>query len=155
MTQPDTKESTELSPVEKHNIMSKKIINPAELYDGAAVGLCHATVETELGLMFVSGQVAWNQQQEVTDTSVEGQMSKALENLQIVLTAAGSSVAQLLQLRVYVRGELEEHMAAIAPVLAGFLGESRCAVTGVGVASLASSSTLVEVEAVATVAKGV
>jgi enamine deaminase RidA (YjgF/YER057c/UK114 family) len=63
--------------------------------------------------------------------------------------AAGSSVDNLLHLRIYVRGELEEHMESLAPILARFLGGSRPAVTGIGVASLASKATLVEVEAVA------
>jgi 2-iminobutanoate/2-iminopropanoate deaminase len=35
------------------------------------------------------------------------------------------------------------------PILASFLGNSRPAVTGIGVASLASKATLVEVEAIA------
>ena len=131
--------------------MSKKQINPEELYDGAAFGMSQATVETDLGLVFVSGQVDWNHQYETTEDSVEGQMRKALDNLKIALTAAGSSVEQLLQVRVYIRGELGEHMEAVAPILSGFLGESRPSVTGIGVASLASPSTLVEVEAVASV----
>lgn len=131
--------------------MSKKQINPEELYDGAAFGMSQATVETDLGLVFVSGQVDWNHQYETTESSVEGQMRKALDNLKIALTAAGSSVEQLLQVRVYIRGELGEHMEAVAPILSSFLGESRPSVTGIGVASLASPSTLVEVEAVASV----
>jgi enamine deaminase RidA (YjgF/YER057c/UK114 family) len=45
-------------------------------------------------------------------------------------------------------------MATVGPILSAFLGDSRPAVTGIGVASLASPSTLVEVEAVATVGKG-
>lgn len=129
--------------------MSKKPINPEELYDGAASGLSQAIVETELGLVFVSGQVDWNHQHETTENSVEGQTRKALDNLKVALTAAGSSVGQLLQVRVYVRGELGDHMQTVAPILSGFLGESRPAVTGIGVASLASPSILVEVEAVA------
>ncbi len=131
--------------------MSKKLINPAELYDGAASGMSQATVDTESGLVFVSGQVDWNHQYETTENSIEGQARKALENLKIALTAAGSSVEQLLHVRVYIRGELGEHMETLAPILAGFLGESRPAVTGIGVASLASRSILVEVEAVARV----
>jgi enamine deaminase RidA (YjgF/YER057c/UK114 family) len=63
-------------------------------------------------------------------------------------------VGQLLQVRVYIRGELGEHMATLGPIFSAFLGDSRPAVTGIGVASLASPSTLVEVEAVATVGKG-
>lgn len=131
--------------------MSKKLINPEELYDGAASGMSQATVETELGLVFVSGQVDWNHQHETTENSVEGQMRKALDNLKIALEAAGSSVGQLLQVRVYIRGELGEHMETVVPILSGFLGESRPSVTGIGVASLASPSILVEVEAVASV----
>ena len=80
--------------------MSKKLINPEQLYDGAAFGMSQATVETDLGLVFVSGQVDWNHQYETTENSVEGQMRKALANLKIALTASGSSVEQLLQDRV-------------------------------------------------------
>ncbi len=134
--------------------MSKKLINPPELYDGSASGLSQATVETALGLVFVSGQVDWNHQYQTTETSIEGQARKALENLQIALTAAGSSVGQLLHVRVYIRGELGEHMATLGPMLSEFLGDSRPAVTGIGVASLASPSLFVEVEAVASVEKG-
>ncbi len=126
--------------------MSKKLINPEELYDGAVYGMSQATVETESGLVFVSGQV-----DETRENSIEGQARKALDNLKIVLAAAGSSVEQLLQIRVYIRGELGEHMETLAPILSSFLGESRPALTGIGVASLASPSILVEVEAVASV----
>jgi 2-iminobutanoate/2-iminopropanoate deaminase len=44
---------------------------------------------------------------------------------------------------------LEEHMESLVPILVRFLGGSRPAVTGIGVASLASKATLVEVEGVA------
>jgi 2-iminobutanoate/2-iminopropanoate deaminase len=121
------------------------------LYDGAAFGMSQATVETELGLVFVSGQVDWNHQYETTETSIEGQARKALDNLKIALTAAGSSVEQLLQVRVYVRGEVGEHIETLAPILADFLGGSRPSLTGIGVASLASPSLLIEIEAVASV----
>jgi hypothetical protein len=66
--------------------------------------------------------------------------------LKIALTAAGSSVEQLLQVRVYIRGELGEHMETVSPILSGFLGESRSSVTGIGVASLASSSILLRLK---------
>lgn len=131
--------------------MSIQRINPAELYDGAATGLSQATVETAVGLVFVSGQVAWNQAYETTETTVEGQARKALDNLRIALTAAGSSIAQVLHVRAYVRGELGDHMPTLAPLLAEFFGDARPAVTGIGVASLASPALLVEIEAIASV----
>lgn len=130
--------------------MSKQLFNPEELYDGAAFGLSQAVVESDTGLVFVSGQVDWTHQYETTESSVEGQTRKALTNLDIALKAAGSSINQLLQVRIYVRGELGDHLKVLAPILVDFLGESRPALTGIGVASLASASTLVEVEAIAT-----
>ncbi|NJN90768.1 MAG: RidA family protein, partial [Leptolyngbyaceae cyanobacterium SL_5_14] len=42
--------------------MAKKLINPAALYDGTPFGMSQATVETESGLVFISGQVDWNHQ---------------------------------------------------------------------------------------------
>jgi len=129
--------------------MSKKLVNPEELFDGSGFGMSQAVIETDSNLVFISGQVDWNHQFETTESSVEGQFKKALNNLSIALEASDSSVEKLLQLRVYIRGEFGEHMNTIAPLLAEYLGSSRPAVTGVGVASLASSQTLVEIEAIA------
>ncbi len=126
-------------------------INPATLYDGSAHGLSHAVVDSRSGLIFVSGQVAWDLQHRVTSDTVEGQTKQALRNLRIILDEAGSSVQRLLQLRIYVRGELGDHLATLAPILGDWLGGVRPALTGIGVASLATPDTLVEIEAVATV----
>jgi enamine deaminase RidA (YjgF/YER057c/UK114 family) len=96
--------------------------------------------------------VDWNQQYETTEKFVEGQTRRALNNLKIVLkNAGGSSDGQLLHIHVYVRGELGEYMNTIAPIFSEFVGKSRPAVTGIGVASLASPGTLVEIEAVTSV----
>jgi enamine deaminase RidA (YjgF/YER057c/UK114 family) len=129
--------------------MRKQLINPPQRYDGRPHGLSHAVIDTRCGIVYISGQVDWDTNHQVSSHTVEGQLSNALTNLTIVLDAAGSSVENLLHLRIYVRGELGEHMEAIAPILAQFLAESRPAVTGIGVASLASKETLVEIEATA------
>ncbi|WP_277876148.1 hypothetical protein [Chroococcidiopsis sp [FACHB-1243]] len=42
-------------------------------------------------------------------------------------------------------------METIAPILAGFFGESRPSLTGIGVAFLASLSTIFEIEAIASI----
>jgi enamine deaminase RidA (YjgF/YER057c/UK114 family) len=102
-------------------------------------------------LLFVSGQVDWDRQHQISQSTVAGQFEAALGNLKEVLHAAGSSVDQILHLRVFVRGELEDHMPALGPILSAFLGSSRAAITGVGVSSLATKATLVEVEAIAKV----
>jgi 2-iminobutanoate/2-iminopropanoate deaminase len=129
--------------------MAKQLINPDRLYDGTPFGLSQAVVDSESSLVFVSGQVDWDRQYQVSQHTIAGQFEVALENLRTALVAAGASVESLLHLRLYVRGELEDHMESLVPILTKFLGHSRTAITAIGVASLASKATLVEVEAVA------
>jgi 2-iminobutanoate/2-iminopropanoate deaminase len=105
--------------------MRIKQINPKALYDGAPVGLSQAVVDLDSGLVFVSGQVDWDLEHRVSSDSVAGKLAGALEKLKIALHESGASVETLVQIRVFIRGELEEHMASIMPVLKGFLGNSR------------------------------
>jgi 2-iminobutanoate/2-iminopropanoate deaminase len=131
--------------------MTKTIVNPTSLYDATPLGMSQAVIDDASSLVFVSGQVAWDLQHQVTDPSVAGQFEAAMNNLNTALLAAGASIDSLVHLRIYVRGEVEDHMESIAPIMAKLLGKSRPAVTGIGVASLASKATLVEVEAIARV----
>jgi 2-iminobutanoate/2-iminopropanoate deaminase len=125
-------------------------INPSSLYDGSSVGMSQGSVDTS-GLVFLSGQVAWDEQARVVGSTYAEQARKALANLELALGAAGSDLRHLLHVRIYVRGELAEHLAEIVPILAERLGASRPALTGIGVASLATPDTLLEIEAVARV----
>lgn len=129
--------------------MNKKLINPPELFDGSPFGMSQDVWDLDSKFVFISGQLDWNQEYQITEHSIEGQTEKALNNLQIALEAANSSVNNLLQVRIYIRGELSEHIDKIAPILSSFFGESRPAVTGIGVASLASPENLIEIEAIA------
>jgi 2-iminobutanoate/2-iminopropanoate deaminase len=129
--------------------MNTQLINPAGLYDGAPVGMSQATVDPGSGFVFVSGQVDWDAESRVRHGTLEGQAEGAIEHLLAVLDEAGASVTDVLQLRVYVRGELADGMPHIVPVFARHFGATRPALTGVGVASLASRDTLIEIEALA------
>jgi 2-iminobutanoate/2-iminopropanoate deaminase len=129
--------------------MSMKLVNPVGLYDGRAVGMSQAKVDLESRLVFVSGQVDWDGDSHVRHATLEGQAEGAIEHLVTVLNEAGSSLDGVLQLRVYVRGELADGMSQLVPVLARHFGAVRPALTGIGVASLASRDTLIEIEALA------
>jgi 2-iminobutanoate/2-iminopropanoate deaminase len=129
-------------------------INPREVYDASAQGMSQATVDQHTGLVFVSGQVAWDVQGRVKGESYSEQTQLALENLSVVLSAAGCSVTDVLSVRVYVRGEVADHLHECGPALAAFFGPARPALTGIGVASLATRDTLIEIEAVARVPRG-
>ncbi|MBU1444618.1 MAG: RidA family protein [Gammaproteobacteria bacterium] len=132
--------------------MSIKRINPPSLYDGTATGMSQATIDTDTGLIFISGQVDWDTDFQTNNHDMKTQTANAAKHLITVLEAANSSVENILQLRVYVRGEVADHMEDIVPIIASTLGSSRPALTGIGVASLASPETLIEIEAVAKVA---
>lgn len=129
--------------------MKVKRVNPASLYDGAPVGMSQATVDEASGFVFVSGQVDWDRESRVRHATIEAQADGAIEHLATVLAEAGASLADVLQLRVYVRGELADAMPQLAPVFARHFGALRPALTGIGVASLASRDTLIEIEALA------
>ncbi len=126
-------------------------INPSELFDGEAYGMSQGTVDPRSNLLYLSGQVSWNPSGQVCGDGYEEQTRLALRNLRVALRAAGSGLQDVLRVRIYVRGELEEHMEQVAPVVAEFFEGARPAVTGVGVTSLATRDTLVEIEAVARV----
>ena len=127
-------------------------VNPPSVYDASGNGMSQARADTDTGLVFVSGQVDWATDFSTEGTDVGTQAENAMVHLGGVLEAAGSSFAQVLQLRIYVRGEAADHMAALMPVVVRHFGDVRPALTGVGVASLDAPELLVEIEAVAKVA---
>ena len=133
--------------------MSLAMINPSTLYDGSPHGLSHAVIDNETGYIFVSGQVDWDTDYQLKHDNIELQTEHSMENLLTVLDAAGSSVSNILHLQIYVRGEVSEHIEKIAPVIVRYLNGHRPAVTGIGVASLASPETLIEIGATAKVIK--
>jgi 2-iminobutanoate/2-iminopropanoate deaminase len=133
--------------------MNTKLVNPATLYDGAPVGMSQASVDLASRFVLVSGQVDWDRGSRVRHATLAGQAEGAIEHLATVLHEAGSSLDDVLQLRVYVRGELADGMAELVPVLARHFGAIRPALTGIGVASLASRDTLIEIEALARLAE--
>jgi|SRR5690349_23688290 len=131
--------------------MSFRQINPRDLYDPSAHGMSQVSVDERSGLVSISGQVAWDVNGRVKGQGYGEQAAFALENLSRALAAAGCSAADVLSVRVYVRGELAEHLPAVGPQLASFFGATRPALTGIGVASLATPDTLIEIEALARV----
>lgn len=129
--------------------MTIRRLNPQGLYDPAAYGMSQANVDERSGLVFVSGQVAWDVSGRVQGQSYREQTAFALQNLSTALAAAGCGVTDVLSVRVYLRGEVAEHLPECGPALAEFFGPARPALTGVGVASLATRDTLIEIEAIA------
>lgn len=79
---------------------------------------------------------------------VDAQARQALANLEAMLQAAGSSVADLVEMTVFL---VEPAMRELqwAPAVLEFTGRTQVAVTVVGVSSLAFEGQSIEIKAVA------
>ncbi len=107
----------------------------------------HAVVAN--GFVFVSGQLPVTPEGvKLVDAPFEQQARQVLANVRSILEASGSSVAQLVQVRVYVAGM--EHWPAFNAVYAEWAGDARPARAVVPTPAL-HYGLLVEVEAVGVV----
>ena len=81
--------------------MSFKTINPASL--GKPSGYSNGLLTTVPGqLLFVSGQVAWNREQQIVSDDFVEQFDQALANFVTVVTEAGAVAADVVRLIIYV-----------------------------------------------------
>jgi reactive intermediate/imine deaminase len=120
--------------------------NPAGL---AKPGGHYSHVAVANGFVFVSGQLPINAQGEkLADAPFDAQAEQVLANVKAALESVGSSVAQLVQVRVYVVDV--EHWASFNQIYARWAGEAKPARAVVPVPQL-HYGFKIEVEAMAVV----
>jgi enamine deaminase RidA (YjgF/YER057c/UK114 family) len=102
------------------------------------------------GLVFVSGQVAWDESGALVGKgSVERQCEQVFDNVRRVLEAAGSSIEHMTRVTVYLTDTA--HVAAYRAARDRLLHDIRPASTLVIVASLVDPQLLVEMDVIAVV----
>jgi reactive intermediate/imine deaminase len=120
--------------------------NPAGL---AQPGGHYSHVAIANGFVFVSGQLPINAQSEkLSAASFDVQAEQVLANLQAALEGVGSSIAQLVQVRVYIVDI--ENWASFNRIYARWAGDARPARAVVPVAQL-HYGLKIEVEATAVI----
>ncbi|MBB5400813.1 RidA family protein [Paraburkholderia youngii] len=120
--------------------------NPAAL---AKPGGHYSHVAVANDFVFVSGQLPINAQgDKLADASFDAQAEQVLANVKAALESVGSSVAQLVQVRVYVVDV--EHWASFNQIYARWAGEAKPARAVVPVPQL-HYGFKIEVEAVGVV----
>ncbi|MBB5508994.1 RidA family protein [Paraburkholderia atlantica] len=120
--------------------------NPAAL---AKPGGHYSHVAVANGFVFVSGQLPINAQgDKLADASFDAQAEQVLANVKAALESVGSSVAQLVQVRVYVVDV--EHWASFNQIYARWAAEAKPARAVVPVPQL-HYGFKIEVEAVGVV----
>jgi enamine deaminase RidA (YjgF/YER057c/UK114 family) len=127
-----------------------KPVNPAGL--AAPRGYSHG-IEATGRLLFVAGQIGWNDRAELVSERFADQFDQALANVLTVVTAAGGSADSIVRLTIYVTNKSEylSEQKAIGERYRGRMGQHYPAMTLVEVKSLLEEGARVEIEATAVI----
>ena len=132
--------------------MSFKLINPEAL--GVPRGYSNGLLADSSGkLLFIAGQIAWdNDQQIVSDDFVE-QFDQALANVLTVVRAAGGAADNIVRLVIYVTNKIEyrERTKEVGERYRKYLGKHFPAMVLVQVAALLDDRAKVEIEGMAVI----
>lgn len=130
--------------------MSFEVINPKSL--GAPRGYSNGVL-TEAGgrLLFIAGQIGWNQQQQIVSDDFVEQFDRALANVITVVTEAGGKLEQIARLIIYVtnKNEYRARMKEIGERYRARMGKHFPAMTLVEVKSLLEDRAKIEIEGTA------
>lgn len=127
-----------------------EIINPESL--GAPHGYANGVLTSAGGrLLFIAGQVAWDQNQQIVSDDLVEQFDCALANVLTVVTEAGGQPEQLARLIIYVtdKNEYRERMKEIGQRYCARMGKHFPAMVLVEVKSLLEDGAKIEIEGTA------
>ena len=130
--------------------MSFAFINPESL--GAPHGYSNGVLaETGGRLLFIAGQIAWDQQQQIVSADIVEQFDAALSNVIAVVTEAGGKPEQVARLVIYVtdKNEYRSRMKEIGERYRARMGKHFPAMALVEVAGLLEDRAKIEIEGVA------
>lgn len=102
-------------------------------------------------LLFVAGQIGWDEKQIIVSEDFVEQFDRALGNVLSVVQEAGGRAGQIARMVVYVTNKLEyaEHTRSIGERYRARMGKHFPAMTLVEVKGLLDPSAKVEIEAIA------
>lgn len=130
--------------------MAFKIVNPDSL--GAPRGYSNGLLAESGGrLLFISGQVAWNERQQIISDDFVEQFDRALANLIAVVTEAHGSPTDIARLVIYVTNinEYRQHTREVGERYRSQMGKHFPAMVLVEVKGLLDHAAKVEIEGVA------
>jgi len=130
--------------------MDFTFINPESL--GAPHGYSNGVLANAGGrLLFIAGQIARDQQQQIVSADIVGQFDRALANVIAVVTEAGGQPQQIARLVIYVtdKNEYRERMKEIGERYRARMGKHFPAMVLVQVAGLLEDRAKIEIEGVA------
>ena len=130
--------------------MSFTFINPESL--GAPRGYSNGVLTEASGrLLFISGQVAWDQNQQIVSDDIVEQFDRALANLITVVTEADGRPDQIVRLIIYVtdKNQYKLRMKEIGERYRARMGRHFPAMVLVEVKGLLDDLAQIEIEGIA------
>ena len=135
--------------------MSLKTINPESL--GAPRGFSNGVLAPAGGqLLFIAGQIAWDEHQHLISADFVEQFDRALANVIQVVTAAGGQADQIARLLIYVtdKNEYRFRTVEIGESYRARMGRHYPAMALVEVNGLVEDGAKVEIEGIAVIPGG-
>lgn len=130
--------------------MNFRPINPESL--GVPRGYSNGILTAPVGrLLFIAGQVGWDEQQRIVSPDFVAQFDRALANVIVVVTEAGGVPEQIARLVIYVTdiNEYRKRTSEVGERYRTRMGRYFPAMVLVEVKSLVDESAVVEIEGVA------
>ncbi|HTG86175.1 MAG TPA: RidA family protein [Pyrinomonadaceae bacterium] len=130
--------------------MTFKLINPQSL--GAPSGYSNGLLTEASGrLLFIAGQIAWNERHEIVSDDFVEQFDKALENVVAVVNEAGGKASDIARLIIYVTDKqaYRERTREVGERYRKHLGKHFPAMVLVQVVGLLDDAAKVEIEGIA------
>ena len=129
--------------------MAFTLINPKSL--GSPNGYSNGVLTDAGKLLFIAGQIAWNENQKIVSDDFVEQFDKALENVLAVLKDAGGEPAHVVRLVVYVtnRDDYRQRTRDVGERYRKHMGKHFPAMVLVQVAGLLDDAAKVEIEGMA------
>ena len=130
--------------------MSHKTINPTTL--GTPRGYSNGVIAEHGGrLLFVAGQIGWNDRQQLVSDDLTAQFDQALANVLTVVTESGGEPQHIVRLVIYVtdRDEYVANTSAIGERYRNRMGRHFPAMALLVVKGLLEPHAKVEIEATA------
>jgi enamine deaminase RidA (YjgF/YER057c/UK114 family) len=130
--------------------MSIKLINPESL--GAPRGYSNGALSNPgARILFIAGQIAWDEQQRIVSDDLVEQFDRALGNVITVVAEAGAQPGMIARLIIYVtdRNEYRDRMKEIGERYRARMGKHFPAMVLVEVKGLLEDRARIEIEGTA------
>lgn len=129
-------------------------LNPKSLFNSQQYGFSQAVITTGTKQVFLSGQVAVDENEMLTATSMYDQACKCLENIEKLLSELDADMTSVAMLRIYIRDDAssEQEQIEISNALNLYFKTHMPASSWVLVSGLSRPEWLLEIEAQAVIA---